>query len=252
MVSYGRTDGTILVAATLTSEPSTVTPMEVNDGGVEKRVGERVCDEGVRESRMHIPDFEDVLNEIDEAIYNGLGNPELKAAVSEKTTNWMESTLNLVDVEIREDNPDWKNEEQDRNGVMLELNTDTVMSGAEFSLGWVSMGLKGVTHNSRPNKGASKGKQKVRPNVISERPRNDKTDKETVGLSEGSWKRRARQSPSAVVDPPLSIGAETKRKPESSKRDIFDVNLHEKKKKVTEISNIVEAAKVVGQPRRDQ
>jgi len=106
-----------------------------------------------------------------------------------------------------------------------------------------------VTHNGRPNKGASKGKQKLRPKVISERPRSDKTDKETMGLSEGSWKRRARQSSSAVVDPPLSVGVGTKRKPEGSNRDLFDVNLHEKKKKVTEISNIVEAAKVARQPR---
>ena len=109
MVSYGRTDGTISVAATLTSEPGTVTPMKVNGGGVKKRVGERVCDVDVRESRTHILDFEDVLNEIDEVICNGLGNPELKAAVSEKTANRMESTLNLVDVEIREDNLGWKN-----------------------------------------------------------------------------------------------------------------------------------------------
>ena len=79
-----------------------------------------------------------------------------------------------------------KNKEQDQNGVMLELNMDTMMSDAKFSMGWVSTGLKGVIHNGRPNKGGSKGKQKQRPKVISERPRSDKTDKETVGLSEGS------------------------------------------------------------------
>lgn len=54
-----------------------------------------------------------------------------------------------------------------------------------------------------------------------------------------------------MVDPPLSVGAETKRKPKGSNRDLFDVNLHEKKK-VTEISNIVEPAEVAGQPCQDQ
>ena len=84
MVSCGRTDYTIPVVATSTSEPGTAVPWAVNGGGVEKKVDESEHDVDVRESRTYILDFEDVLNEIDDAICNGPGNPELKAAISEK------------------------------------------------------------------------------------------------------------------------------------------------------------------------
>ena len=100
----------------------------------------------------------------------------------------------------------------------------------------------------KPSKGASKGKQKLKPKVTSQKHRSDKIIKEIMGFSEGSWKRRARQSPSTVLDPPLSIGAGTKRNPKGSNTDLLHVNLHEKKKKVTEMCNIVETAEVAGQP----
>lgn len=126
------------------------------------------------------------------------------------------------------------------------------MSEAEFSLGWASTSLKGVTQNGKPSKGASKGKQKLKPKDTSEKHRSDKIIKEFVGFSEGLWKRRARQSPSTVVDLPLSMGAGTKRKPEVSNIKLLHMNLHEKKKKVTEMCNIVETVEVPRQPCRDQ
>nr|POF07771.1 hypothetical protein CFP56_76507 [Quercus suber] len=89
----------------------------------------------VRESRAHIPDFEEALNEIDNAISNGPGSPKLKAAIPETTANQIESNLKLVDVEIMEENPGWMNDELERNGKQDDFNMETMMSDAEFNLG---------------------------------------------------------------------------------------------------------------------
>ena len=50
----------------------------------------------------------------------------------------------------------------------------------------------------------------------------------------------------------MSVGVGMKRKHEGSDRDLMDVNMNEKKKKVTEENNVAETAEVAGQPRRDQ
>ena len=135
VVSDGRTIGMVLGIATSTFEPETMALRTINGAGAEMGVGEREHDVGVRDSWAHILDFEEVLNEIDVAIGNGPRNPELKAAFSEFTANRNEGALNLVDVEILEDNPGWRNKDQDRKGGIVELNTDTMMSEAGFSLG---------------------------------------------------------------------------------------------------------------------
>nr|POE98069.1 hypothetical protein CFP56_39511 [Quercus suber] len=139
---------------------------------------------------MHIPDFEEALNGIDNAISNGPGSSKLKAAIPEKRANRIDSNLKLVDVEIMEENPGWMNDELDRNGKQEDLNMETMMLEAEFNLGWVDMGSKGVISKGRPNKSGSKGKQKIRPNVIMERAGGDMSDKGAVGLSEGPGKER--------------------------------------------------------------
>lgn len=257
VVLEGRMADTVPVIATSTSEPGITVPRTVNGGGAEMGVGDRVYDVGVRDLREHISDFEEVLNEIDAALGDGSRNTELKAAISEFTAskfmaNRYDGALNLVHVEILEDNPGWRNKDQDRTGGMVEINTDTMMLEVEFSLGWASTGLKGMTQNGKPSKGASKGKQTIRPKVTSEKHRSGKIINETVGFSEGSWKRRVRQSPLTIVDSPLSVGDRTKRKSEVSNTDLLHINWHEKKTKVTGMCNFVETAEVARQPRRDQ
>ena len=42
------------------------------------------------------------------------------------------------------------------------------------------------------------------------------------------------------------------RKPESFNKDLVDVKMHQKKKKVAEVNNVARAAEVAGQPCRDQ
>nr|POF13432.1 hypothetical protein CFP56_22948 [Quercus suber] len=117
VVSKGRRIDTVPMIATSTSEPGIMAPRT-----------------------EHIPDFEEVLNEIDAALGDGSRNTELKAAIfeytaSKFTANRYDGALNLVDVEILEDNPRWRNKDQDRKGGMVEINTDTMMSEVEFSLG---------------------------------------------------------------------------------------------------------------------
>ena len=73
-----------------------------------------------------------------------------------------------------------------------------------------------------------------------------------MGLSEGSWKERATQSPLTNVDPPLGVGIGMNRKPESFNKDLVDVKRHQKKKKVAEVNNVARATEVAGQPCRDQ
>ena len=143
-------------------------------------------------------------------------------------------------------------QQQDRNGKLVELKSDEVLTKAEFSMGWAGTGLKGMKDNGRPNKCGSKGKQKIKRNVFLEGSETVVSNKEALGLSEGSWKRRARQSPSANMDQTMSVDVGMKRKYEGSDRDLMDVNMHEKKKKVTEENNVAETAEVAGQPRRDQ
>lgn len=114
VVLDGRTGGMALVIAPSMSKLEITTPRTVNGGGTMLGIGEREHDIGVRDSWVHIPDFEEVLNEIDAAIDNGPRNSELKVAISEFTANRNEGALNLVDVEILEDNPGWRNKDQDR------------------------------------------------------------------------------------------------------------------------------------------
>nr|POE78255.1 hypothetical protein CFP56_62649 [Quercus suber] len=178
----GRTDTAISIVEKLVPKAGTAAPKEGYGSGVERRVGERKHDVEVRESRTHIPDFEEALNEIDNAISNDPGSPKLKAAIPETTVNQIDSNLKLVDVEIMEENPGWMNDKLDRNGKQEDFNMETMMLEADFNLGWVDMGSKGVISKGRPNKNGNKGKQKIRPNVIMERAGGDMSDKGVVGL----------------------------------------------------------------------
>ena len=105
---------------------------------------------------------------------------------------------------------------------------------------------------AKPNKGGSKGKQKTKPNGFSEGSGIVVSNKGALGLNEGTWKRKVRQSPSTNMDETMSVDVGLKRKFESSDRDFIDVNLHEKKKRVVEENNGTETPEVAGQPRRDQ
>ena len=105
---------------------------------------------------------------------------------------------------------------------------------------------------AKPNKGGSKGKQNTKPNGFSEGSGNVVSNKGALGLNEGTWKRKVRQSPSTNMDQTMSVDVGLKRKVESSDRDLIDLNLHGKKKKVAEENNGTETAEVAEQPRRDQ
>nr|POF06678.1 hypothetical protein CFP56_60065 [Quercus suber] len=186
MVVRGITDMATSITEKPVTEAVTEAPKEGHGGGVQRRDGERKHDVEGRESRAHIPDFEEVLNEIDNAISNGPGSPKIKAAIPETTANQFERNLKLVDVEIMEENPGWRNNELERNGKQNDVNMETIMSDAEFKLGWVDLGFKGAISKGRPNKSGGKGKQKIRPNVIRERGDGDMSDKGEVGLKE-AW-----------------------------------------------------------------
>nr|POE45799.1 hypothetical protein CFP56_42927 [Quercus suber] len=112
-------------------------------------------------------------------------------------------------------------------GGLVETYTDTRMSEAEFCMGWARTDSKGLSQTGKPIKGASKGKQQIRPKVESE-------EQKRGNISGGSWKRRARQSPIKEVDPLLNVGAGTKRKPEDYNPNLLHVNMYGKKTKVLE------------------
>ena len=54
------------------------------------------------------------------------------------------------------------------------------------------------------------------------------SNKGALGLNEGTWKRRVRQSLSTNMDQTMSVDVGLKRKLESSDRDFIDINMHEK------------------------
>ena len=135
MDTRGRDDIANAIVTEWSPETGIAAPREVNGSGIEKRFGERVHDVAVWESRKQIPDFEETLNEIDDAICNGARSLNFKATGSEKTANQIDSNLNLVNVVIIEDDPVLEIQEQDQNGKLVELNTDAMMTKVEFSMG---------------------------------------------------------------------------------------------------------------------
>lgn len=60
-------------------------------------------EEDVRESWKHIPGFEETLNDIDDDIRNGPRILNSKAAATEITANQINSSYNLIDIEVMEE-----------------------------------------------------------------------------------------------------------------------------------------------------
>ncbi|KAK9998737.1 hypothetical protein SO802_018340 [Lithocarpus litseifolius] len=181
---------------------------------VEHGIGGRVHEENVRESRKHIPDFEETLNDIDDAIRNGPRIPNSKVATIGITANQIDSSFNLIDIEVSKSN--------------------AMIIGAEFNMGWDDTGLKGVKNKNRPNKCGNKGKQQIRPIIGPEGIRSGESNKVAAGLSEGTWERRVTRSPCTNEDPPLGVEIGLKRKLKGFNKDVVDVKTHEKEEEALE------------------
>lgn len=109
-----------------------------------------------------------------------------------------------------------------------------------------------MKNRNRPNKCGSKGKQQIKPIIVPRGSKSEVSNKGATGLSEGTWKRRVTQSPCTNVYPSLGVEIGLKRKPEGFKRDVVNVKMHEKKKKVAEENNDAGTGEVAGQPHQDQ
>nr|POE45800.1 hypothetical protein CFP56_42928 [Quercus suber] len=89
-------------------ETGIMTQMTRNGGGAGLGVSESGHDVGIRESRVHIPVFEEALEEIDAALGDGSGKIKVKAdaecTASIQAANRIDGALNLIEVEILEEN----------------------------------------------------------------------------------------------------------------------------------------------------
>lgn len=162
MDSRVRANITIPGAENPTSETGIAVPRKVNGRGIEYRVGGHVHEEDVRESWKHVPNFEKTLNDIDDDIRNGPRILNSKAAATEITANQINSSYNMNDIKVMEDDLVWENQVQDLNGRQMVSNADAMIIRAEFNMGWDGTGLKGVKNRNRPNKCGSKGKQQIK------------------------------------------------------------------------------------------
>ena len=99
----------------------------------------------MRDSREHIPDFEEILKDIDDDILNDPTLPNSKAANHEIPINQVANSCNLVDIAIMEGDHIWENQKRELNGKLLDAKAGGVNNKVEFSMGWTKTGFVGVT-----------------------------------------------------------------------------------------------------------
>lgn len=119
----------------------------------------------------------------------------------------------------------------------------------EFSMGWTKTGFVGVKEK-KPNKSNSRGKQKLKPISGSVLTQNKEIKKGGTDVNEGMWKIIQSLCTSACT--PLDVEFGLKRKFEGINRDVGEVQIQEKKKRMVDDNDCVEAAVVARQHRRDQ
>lgn len=91
-------------------------PMEVNSEGRELVGNGQRYELEARDSQKHIPDFEEILQDIDDAIHNEPMIPISKHVDPEISANQCVSCCNLVDIAIMEADRVWENHTQVLNG----------------------------------------------------------------------------------------------------------------------------------------
>ena len=137
--------------------------MEVNGGGREPVGDGQRYELEAHDSRKLIPDFEEILKDIDSAIHNEPMISISKHVDPKISANQSVSCCNLVDIAVMEANRVWEDQKQDLNGKLMNTDVGAVNKNVAFKVGWAEMGLEGVNNKTKPIKSGSKGKQKLRP-----------------------------------------------------------------------------------------
>nr|POE51399.1 hypothetical protein CFP56_41766 [Quercus suber] len=128
-------------------EAATSTKMAAMEDNGEKVVAR---EEGVtygvksRMVREHIPNFEEALKDIDDAMHNYSQNPNLNAADPVTADNKVVNSYNLVDIEIMEEDHSGENQMPVLKGNSLENNYGAKQPEGDSNMGWVDTGLKGA------------------------------------------------------------------------------------------------------------
>ena len=138
-------------------------PMEVNSEERELVGNGQRYELEARDSQKHIPYFEEILQDIDDAIHNEPMIPISKHVDPKISANQSVSCYNLVDIAVMEANRVWEDQTQDLNGKLMNMDVGDVIKNVAFKVGWAEMGLEGVNNKTKPIKSGSKGKQKLRP-----------------------------------------------------------------------------------------
>nr|POE76983.1 hypothetical protein CFP56_49696 [Quercus suber] len=178
-------------------------PMELNGGGSEL-VGEAQRHElEGRKSWNKIPDFEEILQDIDDAIQKVPMIPNSEHVDPEIPANQSDSYCKLIDIAVMEADRGWENQDGDLNGKLMSTEGGTVVDNIAFKVGWAEMGLEEMKNKNKPNKSGSKGKQKIRPTCGPVVSKTKNANKGEMGLSEGTWRRVA--SPCNHASSPLDV-----------------------------------------------
>lgn len=128
------------------TDSMTVMPMEMNGRGVVLEGDVRTHYLQMRESRKHIPNFEEVLKNIDGDIYNDLTLPNSKA-VDPKTLEYQVTrSSNLVDITVMEGDHVWENQIRGLTRKLSDTKAGGENNKVEFNMGWTETGLVGVAH----------------------------------------------------------------------------------------------------------
>ena len=151
-----------------------------------------------------------------------------------------------------EEDHTWDNQMTVSKGNPLDRNIGAKQSEADFNMGWVDMGLKGVSNKIRPIINGNKGNQKLKPKSGSVLLKGKEPFNVVKRPKKGTWTREVKQRPNCNSSPTLAVEIGVKRKAEASNRGVTEVVVQEKMKKVTEKNEDTRAAEVARQARRDQ
>ena len=216
-----------------------------NCGGTPVNEKEQL-EHGVLESQKHIPDFEDIIQDIDDVIHNDPVISNSHEAYIELMINLEASSCNLVDIEVVMDNP-----------IILILNSKKVSQlmrpcttnlRGEFVVGWETISSGKKIQKGQPNKNSTKGKnvQEFKPSPTKHNLHNDSSEKRSP--RHRNWKRLMEQDQSHNMCTPLEVVVRQKRKPDMARISKVDGVMLEKKLKSVEVEETIQAVEVARQP----
>lgn len=156
-------------------------------------------------SWKHIPDFEEVLKDIDGAIHNYPMVSNSKATDAVIPGGQIINSCNLVDIGIMDDDPSWENQMLESRVNQIEGDRGAKNSVVEFNMGRADKGLSGVVNKCRPTKKKSKRKPKTKPKSESVVAQNKILTKVGKSPKQGTWIIEETRRPNSIASPSLEL-----------------------------------------------